>query len=165
MPGRKLFSNSPYDEHGMPMGTTYADYDNAEEIRINQVKSTYEEPLPINDPDYQPKQFTKKETGLDRNHGLPYGKKGFNSGLTDPEVENMPTTDTVDIEDPAERKELLVSEAVEKGFGEVPELPKTEKEENVDKVKENIKEDKGEDFLNLLEEEPNKPEQAKDDSK
>ena len=152
MPGRKFGHNSPYDESGMPLGTTYADYDNADEVRMNMVKDKYVEPLPLNDPDYQPRQFTKKETGMDRNHGLPFGEKGFNSALKDPEVENYPTTDTVDIEDPASRKELLVTEALDKGFEEVPELPKTEKQENVDAVKEDIADDKGDDFLKALEE-------------
>jgi hypothetical protein len=151
MPSRKFGYNSPYDESGMPLGTTTADYDNADEIRLNMVKSTYEEPIPLNDPDYQPEQFTKKETGLDRNKGLPYGVKGFNSALTDGSVDNYPTTDTVDIEDPANRKELLVTEALDKGFEEVPELPKTEKQESVDEVKKDIADNKGDDFLKELE--------------
>lgn len=164
MPGRKFGHNSPYDESGMPLGTTYADYDNAEEIRKAQVKSTYEEPLPLNDPEYQPRQFTKKATGQDRNKGLPYGEKGFNSALSDPEVENMPVAETVDIEDPAARKELLVTEATEKGFEEVPELPKTAKQEDVDAVKDDIREDKGDDFLSLLEKDtPAKPEELTED--
>ena len=151
MPGRKFGHNSPYDESGMPLGTTTADYDNAEEIRLNQVKSTYEEPIPLNDPEYQPKQFTKKETGQDKNKGLPYGEKGFNSAFLDPAVENMPVAEVKDVEDPAVRKELLVTEAVDKGFEETPELPKTEKKEKVEEVKDKIDEDKGTDFLDSLE--------------
>lgn len=150
MPGRKFGHNSPYDESGMPLGTTTADYDNAEEVRMNQVHSTYEEPIPLNDPEYQPKQLSKKFTG-DGRRKLPYGEKGFNSALTDPKVENMPTTETVDIEDPAAKRELLVTESVEKGFKETPELPKVEKEETVDSVKKDIDEDKGDDFLKTLE--------------
>lgn len=161
MPGRKFGHNSPYDESGMPLGTTTADYDNADEVRKNQVKSTYVEPIPLNDPEYQPKQFTKKETGLDRNKGLPHGEKGFNSAITDSSVENMPVAETVDIEDPAERRELLVTESVEKGFGETPELPKIEKQENVDSVKEDINEDKGDDFLKTLEKESERKEEKK----
>lgn len=162
MPGRKFGHNSPYDESGMPLGTTTADYDNADEIRKNQVKSTYVEPIPLNDPEYQPKQFTKKETGLDRKKGLPFGEKGFNSALTDPDEPNMRVAETVDIEDPAERKELLVTESVEKGWDETPELPKTEKQESVDSVKEDIKEDKGDDFLSLLEKDaPAKPDEER----
>lgn len=162
MPSRKFGHNSPYDESGMPLGTTTADYDNAEEIRLNQVHSTYEEPIPLNDPEYQPRQFSKKATGLDRNHGLPFGEKGFNSSITDPEVENMPVAETVDIEDPAERKELLVTEATEKGFEEVPELPKTADQDQVDEVKDDIREDKGAEFLSLLEKDtPANPEETK----
>ena len=162
MPSRKFGHNSNYDESGMPLGTTTADYDNADEVRMNMVKSTYEEPIPLNDPDYQPRQISKKVIGQDSRKGLPYGKKGFNSAITDPDVPNYPTTETVDIEDPANRKELLVTEATAKGFEEVPELPKTEKQENVDAVKANINEDKGDDFLKTLEEQtPDKPEDAK----
>lgn len=162
MPGRKFGHGSNYDESGMPLGTTTADYDNADEVRMNQVKSTYEEPIPLNDPDYQPRQISKKVIGQDSRKGLPYGKKGFNSAITDPNVDNYPTTETVDIEDPANRKELLVTEAVSKGFEEVPELPKTEKQENVDAVKEDINDSKGDDFLKTLEEQtPDKPEDAK----
>lgn len=151
MPSRKFGHNSPYDESGMPLGTTTADYDNAEEIRLNQVHSTYEEPIPLNDPDYQSRQISKKVVGQDSRRGLPYGVKGFNSAITDANVANMPVADVVDIEDPAERKELLVTEAVEKGFEETPELPKTEKQENVDSVKEEIADNKGDDFLKELE--------------
>lgn len=162
MPGRKFGYNSPYDESGMPLGTTTADYDNADEVRMNQVKSTYEEPIPLNDPEYQPRQLSKKVVGQDSRKGLPHGRKGFNSAVFDANEPNMRVAEVVDIEDPAERKELLVTEAVAKGFEEVPELPKTEKQENVDSVKEDINEDKGEDFLSLLEKDtPAEPEETK----
>lgn len=162
MPGRKFGYNSNYDESGMPLGTTTADYDNADEIRKNMVKSTYVEPIPLNDPEYQPRQIPKKVVGQDSRRGLPHGQKGFNSAIYDANEPNMPVAKTVDIEDPSERKELLVTEAVAKGWDETPELPKTEKQENVDAVKEDINEDKGEDFLSLLEKDtPAKPEEKK----
>jgi len=159
MPSRKPYHNSPYDDGGMPLGTTTADYDNADEVRKNQVKSTYEPAPTLFDMDYQPKQFTKKETGLDEKKGLPYGKKGFNSAIADGVgIQGPDDFDVVDIEDPANRKELLVTEALDKGFEEVPELPKTEKEENVEAVKEDIADNKGEDFLKMLEDEhPQQP--------
>ncbi len=166
MPGRKFGHNSNYDESGMPLGTTTADYDNADEIRMNMVKSTYEEPLPLNDPEYQPKQLSKKFTGTDKAHGLPYGEKGFNSSVEDPEFPNYAVTETVDIEDPESRRQLLVREATAKGFDSVPELPKVEKPEVVDEVKKDIDDKEGDDFLKELEkQEPDKPEAIKEQEK
>ena len=133
-PSRKPWHDSPYDEHGMPLGCETIDYDNEDERRKAMVKDKYEEPIPLNDPEYQPRMLTKKETGMDRNHGLPHGQRGFNSaihegvGLPDADVEQ------VDIEDPGVRRELLVREADDKGFSEVAELPKVADTEEVDKV-------------------------------
>lgn len=163
MPGRKFGHNSNYDEGGMPLGTTTADYDNADEVRMNQVTSTYKEPIPLNDPEYQPTQFTKKETGLDRNKGLPHGQKGFNSAMVDG-VGFPEQVAVVDIEDPEEKRKLLVQEAEDKDFGSTPELPKVEKQETVDEVKKEIesdkkdeeKSDKDDDFEKALKEEDKK---------
>ena len=162
MPSRKFGHNSNYDESGMPLGTTTADYDNADEVRKNMVKSTYVEPLPLNNPEYQPRQISKKVVGQDSRRGLPYGVKGFNSSMSEGEGFPDPDVEFLDIEDPANRKEMLVTEAVSKGFDEVPELPKTEKQENVDAVKEDINDDKGDDFLKELEkDQPDAPVEVK----
>jgi hypothetical protein len=109
-------NDSPYDDSGMPLGTTTADYDNADEIRKNQVRSTYVEPLPLNDPEYQPKQFTKKETGQDKNKGLPFGVKGFNNSL-----ESTPES--------AEEKDLSVTRAENDFFVELVRHDEDPKEE------------------------------------
>lgn len=143
MPPRKPYRDSPYDDGGMPLGTTTADYDNADEVRMNQVKDVYVPEPTIFDMDYQPKQFTKKETGMDRDKGLPYGKKGFNSAITEGEgIVGPDDFNTVDIEDPEEKRKLYVQEAEDKGWSETPELPKVEKQETVDSVKEEIEADK-----------------------
>jgi hypothetical protein len=133
-PSRKLWHDSPYDEHGMPLGCETIDYDNEEERRKAMVVDKYEEPIPLNDPEYQPRMMTKKYTGQDRNKGLPYGQKGFNSALLEGTGFPDPDVEVVDIEDPGERRELLVREADDKGFSETPELPKVADSEEVDKV-------------------------------
>src|SRR5690349_21664679 len=129
MPSRKPWHDSPYDASGMPLGVETADYDNEEERRKHMVKEKYVPEIPLNDPEYQPRQMPKTFTGQ-----RPLTKKNFNSaiheavGLPDPNVE------IVDVEDPAVRRELLVREADDKGFQETPELPKTEKQETLDEV-------------------------------
>jgi hypothetical protein len=142
MPSRKPYRNSPYDDGGMPLGTETADYDNADEVRMAQVKDLYVPEPTIFDMDYQPKQFTKKETGMDRNHGLPYGNKGFNSAVgEEPGLPLAEDLNVVDVEDPGEKRKLYVKEAEEKGWSETPELPKVEKQETVDEIKDDIEED------------------------
>lgn len=160
MPGRKFGHNSPYDESGMPLGTETIDYDNADEVRMAQVKSTYVEPIPLNDPEYQPKQLSKKFTGTDKNNGLPHGQKGFNTAIT--EGVGVPEqVKTVDIEDPEEKRKLFVQEAEDKGFGATPELPKVEKQETVNEVKEEIKEEEKQEEDSDFEAELNKEEGEK----
>lgn len=86
-PGEKE-DNHNYDDAGMPLGTTYADYDNGEEVKAHMVK---DKPVkhPINevfDTEYQGVQLTKKFTSV-----TPLSKKNFNSAMADgvgfPEVE------------------------------------------------------------------------------
>lgn len=48
------YADSVYDAAGMPLGTTTADYDNAEDRRKNQVKTREVKPESINDIDYTP---------------------------------------------------------------------------------------------------------------
>ena len=150
MPGRKPWHDSPYDEHGMPLDTTYADYDNEEERRKHMVKEKYVPEIPLNDPEYQPKQMPKTFTGQ-----RPLVKKNFNTAIE--EGVGVPVdVETADMEDPGVKRELLVKEAVDKDFTEVQELPKVEKQETVDdikadlKEKEEDKENPDEDFLKAL---------------
>lgn len=143
MPGRKPWHDSPYDEHGMPLGVETVDYDNAEEVKKHMVQDKYVPEIPLNDPEYQPKQMSKTFTGQ-----RPLAKKNFNTAVTEqPEVPNV-----VDIEDPAERRELIVSEAEDKGFSEVPELPKVASDEDIQDVKDEREkdEDSDPDFLKIL---------------
>ncbi len=129
MPGRKPWHDSPYDDGGMPLNTTYADYDNEEERRKHMVKEKYVEPIPLNDPEYQPKQMSKTFTGQ-----RPLVKKNFNTAIT--EGVGLPEeVETVDFEDPGAKRELLVEEAKDKDFKEVPELPKVENQEDKDFLK------------------------------
>lgn len=131
MPGRKPWHDSPYDEHGMPLGVETVDYDNAEEVKKHMVQDKYVPEIPLNDPEYQPKQMSKTFTGQ-----RPLAKKNFNTAVTEqPEIPNV-----VDIEDPAERRELIVSEAEDKGFREVPELPKVASDDDIKAVKEDREE-------------------------
>lgn len=163
MPGRKFGHNSNYDEGGMPLGTDTADYDNAEERRMHQVKDKYVEPTTVFDMDYQPKNLPRAFVGTDKEGRplYPHGKKGFNSAISE-EVGTPDQVHTVDIEDPAERRKLLVQEAEDKGFAETPELPKVEEKETVDDIKQDIKDDKDtdDDFRLLL-----GKEDSKDDKK
>lgn len=143
MPGRKPWHDSPYDEHGMPLGVETVDYDNAEEVKKHMVQDKYVPEIPLNDPEYQPKQMSKTFTGQ-----RPLAKKNFNTAVTEqPEVPNV-----VDIEDPAERRELIVSEAEDKGFSEVPELPKVASDEDIQDVKDEREKDEDDDpdFLKIL---------------
>lgn len=143
MPGRKPWHDSPYDEHGMPLGVETVDYDNAEEVKKHMVQDKYVPEIPLNDPEYQPKQMSKTFTGQ-----RPLAKKNFNTAVTEqPEVPNV-----VDIEDPAERRELIVSEAEDKGFSEVPELPKVASDEDIQNVKDEREKDEDDDpdFLKIL---------------
>lgn len=127
MPGRKPWHDSPYDASGMPLGVETADYDNEEERRKHMVKDKYVPEIPLNDPEYQPKQLSKTYTGQ-----RPLTKKNFNTAITEEPVEA--NVERVDVEDPAVRRELLVREADEKGFEGTPELPKVEKQETVDEI-------------------------------
>lgn len=129
MPSRKPWHDSPYDEHGMPLGVETADYDNAEELRKHMVEEKYVPEVPLNDPEYQPKQMSKKFTGQ-----RPLTRKNFNSAITEGVGLPDPNVELVDIEDPGARRELLVREADDKGFTATPELPKVEKQESVDEV-------------------------------
>lgn len=129
MPSRKFGHNSPYDEHGMPLGVETVDYDNADEVRRNQVHEKYVEEIPFNDPEYQPRQMPKNFTGQ-----RPLTRKGFNSALVEGVGFPDPNVEVVDIEDPAARRELLVREADDKGFTGTPELPKVESEETVHEI-------------------------------
>ena len=143
MPGRKPWHDSPYDEHGMPLGVETVDYDNAEEVKKHMVQDKYVPEIPLNDPEYQPKQMSKTFTGQ-----RPLAKKNFNTAVTEqPEIPNV-----VDIEDPAERRELIVSEAEDKGFSEVPELPKVASDEDIQNVKDEREKDEDDDpdFLKIL---------------
>jgi len=129
MPSRKPWHDSPYDASGMPLGAETADYDNEEERRKHMVKEKYVPEVPLNDPDYQPRQMPKTFTGQ-----RPLTKKNFNSSIVEGEGFPDPNVEVVDVEDPGVRKELLVREADDKGFSEVPELPKSEKQETVDEI-------------------------------
>lgn len=150
MPGRKPWHDSPYDEHGMPLACEYADYDNAEEVKQKMVQDKYVPEIPLNDPEYQPRQMSKTFTGQ-----RPLTKKNFNTAITEqPEV-----PDVVDIEDPAERRDLLVSEAEDKGFREVPELPKVASDEDIQAVKDDREEKKNEEEESESEEPAKEPEQ------
>jgi hypothetical protein len=153
MPGRKPWHDSPYDSSGMPLGCETADYDNEEERRKHMVKEKYVPEVPLNDPDYQPKQLPKTFTGQ-----RPLTKKNFNSAINEGVGLPDPNVNVVDVEDPGERREFLVKEAEEKGFKEVPELPKVEKKETVDAIKKDIEEDDPEFFksLNATEEKKDK---------
>lgn len=132
------YHNSPYDASGMPLGTNYVDYDKVEDVAKATVKDKpVKHPQSINDIDYQPKQLSKKFTGQDERY---ITKKGFNSALADPEVENMPVADTADFDDPEEKRKLIVKDAFVKDQA-VPELPKVEKDETVNKVAEEVKKD------------------------
>lgn len=56
-PDKDPFADSPYDAAGMPLGTTYADYDSTEERRKNQVKTRpVVNPESLNDIDYKPEE-------------------------------------------------------------------------------------------------------------
>lgn len=126
-PSRKPWHDSPYDASGMPLGVETCDYDNEEERRKNMVHDKYVEPIPLNDPEYQPKQMSKTFTGQ-----RPLTKKNFNSAVV--EGEGLPEDiERVDMGDPEERRELLVRSADEEGTA-VAELPKVEKQETVDEI-------------------------------
>jgi hypothetical protein len=129
MPGRKPWHDSPYDASGMPLGVETADYDNEEERRKHMVKEKYVPEIPLNDPEYQPKQMPKTFTGQ-----RPLTKKNFNSAISEGVGLEDPNVERVDVEDPGARRELLVREADDKGFTETPELPKVEKQETVDEI-------------------------------
>lgn len=132
------YHNSPYDASGMPLGCETVDYDKVEDVAKATVKDKpVKHPKSINDIDYQPKQLSKKFTGQDERY---ITKKGFNSALADPEVENMPVADTADFDDPEEKRKLIVKDAFVKDQA-VPELPKVEKDETVNKVAEEVKKD------------------------
>lgn len=136
------YHNSPYDASGMPLATETVDYDKVEDVAKATVKDKpVKHPFSINDIDYQPKQLSKKFTGEDARY-LP--KKNFNSAI--PDEENVAYTnnvDAVDFDDPEEKQKLIVKDAFVKDQA-VPELPKTEKPETVDKVAEKVKKDEEE---------------------
>lgn len=165
------YHNSPYDASGMPLGTDTVDYDNLEDVAKATVKDKpVKHPVSINDIDYQPRQLTKKETGMDPRY-MP--KRGFNSAL--PDEENVPYTtdvDTADFDDPEEKRKLAVKDAFSRNIG-VMELPKTEKPEVVKQVAEDVKRDEidkkeqpgkepDEDFLKSLDERVDELPDAKD---
>lgn len=159
MPGRKPYHNSPYDDGGMPLGTTTADYDNTEEKRKNQVRDKYVPEPNLIDNDYVQKKLPKKIT----HEGLK--KKDFNSAIV--EGVNIPGYDLpvreVDMEDAGAVRELMVQEAEEKNFSEVQELPKVEKKETVDKIKQDILDKSDEDdFEKLVESQKPEPGKPKD---
>lgn len=132
------YHNSPYDASGMPLGCETVDYDKVEDVAKATVKDKpVKHPQSINDIDYQPRQLPKKFTGQDERY---ITKKGFNSALVDPEVENMPVADTADFDDPDEKRKLAVKDAFSRDMG-VMELPKTEKPEVVKQVAEEVKRD------------------------
>lgn len=132
------YHNSPYDASGMPLGCETVDYDKVEDVAKATVKDKpVKHPQSINDIDYQPKQLPKKFTGQDERY---ITKKGFNSAIVDPDVENMPVADTADFDDPDEKRKLIVKDAFVKDQA-VPELPKVEKDKTVNKVAEEVKKD------------------------
>lgn len=159
------YHNSPYDASGMPLGAETVDYDKVEDVAKATVKDKpVKHPKSINDIDYQPKQMSKKFTGEDARY-LP--KKNFNSAVPDnvnPQYDA--NVDVVDFDDPEEKQKLIVKDAFVKDQA-VPELPKTEKPETVDKVAEEVKNDEeakkedpakepNDDFLKALEEKEEK---------
>lgn len=66
------YEGSDYDASGMPLGTTYADYDDAEQRRMNMVKDkVVKHPVTLNDVPFEEKKI-----------GHPVlDPKGFNGAL------------------------------------------------------------------------------------
>lgn len=129
---RNPYKGTNYDDAGMPLGTTTADFDNAEEVRKNMVADKPQEPVNhVFDIDYEQKPLPKKFT-LEE----PLNKQDYNRAVKD-EV-NIPGIDSdinrVDIEDTGVKRALYVDEADKKGFTEVQELPKVEERGNVEEI-------------------------------
>lgn len=162
------YKDSPYDAAGMPLGTEVVDYDkDREQRRFNTVRQV--SPLPeenavtLLDIDYEAPETEADKVFKSRRN---IDKSKFN-GAVELGI-NVPGEDVtvVDIEDPAERKELLVKEAEDKGFKEVQELPKTEKQESVDEVKKKAVEKSDEDdFESLVNSEKSTADKPKTEAK
>lgn len=165
------YHNSPYDASGMPLGTETVDYDNLEDVAKATVKDKpVKYPKSINDIDYQPRQLTKKETGMDPRY-LP--KKNFNSAIPDDvNPQYSADIDVVDFDDPDEKRKLAVKDAFSRDHA-VMELPKTEKPAVVQQVAEEVKQDElakeeepgkepDTDFLDTLDERVEKVEESLD---
>lgn len=166
------YHNSPYDASGMPLATTYVDYDNLEDVAKATVKDKpVEHPTSLLDIDYQPKQLTKKETGMDPRY---ITKKGFNSALADEENVPYSGAETADFDDPEEKRKLAVKDAFSRDIG-VMKLPETEKPEVVKEVAQEVRNDEmakeedpakdvDTDFINLLDDRVDEVESQIDDS-
>lgn len=145
------YKDSPYDAAGMPLGTEVFDYDNLDERRRNSVRNVTppKDTTTLIDIDYEaPKTEASKEFNRRRNLDKSHFNEAVKLGVNIP---GMDMVDVVDIEDPAERKELLVKEAEDKGFKEVQELPKTENKETVEDVKEKaVKKSDEDDFESIV---------------
>lgn len=126
------YEGSPYDASGMPLATTYADYDNSAEIAQNMVRSkeVVEDAPSLNSPEYV-------EPALDIPE--PFDRKGFNSAIADDVNRAYTEFEAVDMNDAGAKRELYVREAEAEGYSAVQELPKVEDESAVESIKEDIK--------------------------
>lgn len=138
----KRWKNSPYDEHGMPLGAEYVDYDNKDDVAQATVKdkpiTNYDDTLAAATEEYEEPKIDRKEPNpADFNSaievkGHKHPTREDHIGIGIPELVDMPKQ--VDLEDPANAKEAIVEDSLAKGFKDVPKLPETAKKEEVDAV-------------------------------
>jgi hypothetical protein len=150
MTSKDPYKDSPYDASGMPLGCETVDYDNQKDVAKATVKDKpVEHPESINDIDYVPAEIDPDL--IRRPEDLP--KENFNTAIRDNVNPPFAPVKVIDFEDVGEKRELIVAEAEDKGFTAVQELPKVEKQETVDEIKEDIQNKDDADFLQDEEEE------------
>lgn len=90
------YKDSPYDEHGMPLGCEKIDYSKPDDVAKHTVKQKPKEPRNLNDIDYVPLGHSKESRGLDKD-GNPR-KPHFNTsfGQEDEDKEFLKKLNAVD---------------------------------------------------------------------
>ena len=110
----KRWKNSPYDEHGMPLGAEYVDYDNKDDVAQATVKdkpiTNYDDTLAAATEEYKEPKIDRKEPNpADFNsaievkgHKHPSREDHLKVGI--PELYDMP--DREDLDDPEVHEKL-----------------------------------------------------------